>query len=117
MPDITAVFLRWVGMRAVLHRGYWLVTSLYLVGDANLSAFQLVFLGTAQGIVSLVCEVPVGPPQPGQLASAFARGRAEVKAASRQAAWVSRRAEFDTSASLGSAVTDGQRCNRASGAA
>jgi len=60
MPDITAVFLRWMGMRAVLHRGYWLVTSLYLIVDAHLSAFQLVFLGTAQGIVSLVVEVPAG---------------------------------------------------------
>ena len=60
MPDITAVFLRWMGMRAVLHRGYWLVTSLYLVVDAHLSAFQLVFLGTAQGIISLVVEVPAG---------------------------------------------------------
>lgn len=60
MPDLTAVFLRWTGMRAVLHRGYWLVASLYLVVDAHLSAFQLVFLGTAQGIVSLVSEVPAG---------------------------------------------------------
>jgi MFS family permease len=59
-PDLTAVFLRWMGMRAVLHRGYWLVASLYLVVDARLSAFQLVFLGTAQGIISLVCEVPAG---------------------------------------------------------
>jgi len=60
MPDITVVFLRWMGMRAVLHRGYWLVTSLYLVVDAQLSAFQLVFLGTAQGIISLLVEVPAG---------------------------------------------------------
>ncbi len=60
MPDITAVFLRWMGMRAVLHRGYWLVASLYLVVDAHLSAFQLVFLGVAQGIIALVTEVPAG---------------------------------------------------------
>lgn len=60
MPDITTVFLRWAWMRAVLHRGYWLVTSLYLVLDADLSPFQLVFLGTAQGITALVCEVPAG---------------------------------------------------------
>ena len=59
-PDVTAVFLRWVALRAVLHRGYWLVASLYLVVDAGLSAFQLVFLGTAQGLISLVCEVPAG---------------------------------------------------------
>ncbi len=60
MPDITAVFLRWMGMRAVLHRGYWLVASLYLIVDAQLSAFQLVFLGIAQGIIALVTEVPAG---------------------------------------------------------
>lgn len=60
VPDITTVFLRWIAMRAVLHRGYWLVASLYLVVDAHLSAFQLVFLGTAQGIIALVLEVPAG---------------------------------------------------------
>jgi len=60
MPDVAAVFLRWMGVRAILHRGYWLVTSLYLVLDARLSAFELVFLGTAQGIVSLIVEVPAG---------------------------------------------------------
>lgn len=60
MPDVAAVFLRWTGLRAVLHRGYWLVASLYLVYDAGLSPFQLVFLGTAQGIIALICEVPAG---------------------------------------------------------
>ena len=57
---ITAVFVRWIGTRAVLHRGYWLIASLYLVVDARLSPLQLVLLGTAQGIVSLGCEVPAG---------------------------------------------------------
>jgi MFS family permease len=47
-------------MRALLHRGYWLVTSLYLVLDAGLSPFQLVLIGVAQGIVSLTFEVPTG---------------------------------------------------------
>ncbi len=47
-------------MRAVFHRGYWLVTSLYLVAEADLSAFQLVFLGTAQGLTALAFEVPTG---------------------------------------------------------
>lgn len=59
-PDITATFLRWTWMRALLHRGYWLVTSLYLVLDAGLSPSQLVFIGVAQGIVSLIFEVPTG---------------------------------------------------------
>lgn len=60
MPHTIAVFLRWTGIRAVLHRGYWLVASLYLVVDAHLSAFQLVFLGTAQALIALVVEVPAG---------------------------------------------------------
>jgi MFS family permease len=47
-------------MRAALHRGYWLVTSLYLVFDAGLAPFQLVFIGVAQGMVSLTLEVPTG---------------------------------------------------------
>ncbi|MCC6179334.1 MAG: MFS transporter [Chloroflexi bacterium] len=62
MPDrdIAVTFQRWIWMRAVFHHGYWLVTSLYLVTEADLSAFQLVFLGTAQGITALVFEVPTG---------------------------------------------------------
>jgi len=42
VPDIAATFLRWTWMRAVLHRGYWLVTNLYLIVDAHLSPVQLV---------------------------------------------------------------------------
>ncbi len=58
--DVAGLFIRWTCMRAVFHRGYWLVTSLYLVTDADLSAFQLVFIGTAQGITALLFEVPTG---------------------------------------------------------
>jgi MFS family permease len=58
--DVASTFLRWTWMRAVLHRGYWLVTSLYLVTEADLSAFELVFIGTAQAITALVFEVPTG---------------------------------------------------------
>ncbi|MDQ3927678.1 MAG: MFS transporter [Chloroflexota bacterium] len=43
-----------------MHSGYWLVTSLYLVLDAGLSPFQLVLIGVAQGIVSLLFEIPTG---------------------------------------------------------
>lgn len=60
MPGITGVFLRWTASRSFLSRGYWLVASLYLVLDADLNAFELVFLGTAQGIVALFVEVPAG---------------------------------------------------------
>lgn len=58
--DVAAIFLRWSGLRAALHRGYWLVTSLYLVLDAGLSPAQLVLIGVAQGAVSLIFEVPAG---------------------------------------------------------
>ncbi|MEM7259084.1 MAG: MFS transporter, partial [Pseudomonadota bacterium] len=47
-------------MRAMLHRGWWLVTSLYLVVEAQLTPLQLVLLGTAQGIAVLLTEVPTG---------------------------------------------------------
>jgi MFS family permease len=59
-PDIARVFLRWSSLRAALHRGYWLVTSLYLVINVGLSPFELVFIGVAQGVVSLVFEIPAG---------------------------------------------------------
>ncbi len=47
-------------MRAVLHRGWWLVTSIYLVVNANLSPSQLLLIGVAQGIIALIFEVPAG---------------------------------------------------------
>ena len=58
--DIATTFLRWASMRAISVRGYWIVTSLYLVIDADLSAFQLVFLGTAMELTVLVSEIPTG---------------------------------------------------------
>lgn len=47
-------------MRAVLHNGWWLVTSVYLVVDAGLSPAELVLIGSVQGVFALVCEVPAG---------------------------------------------------------
>jgi MFS family permease len=58
--DLAAIFLRWVWLRALLHRGWWLVTSVYLVIDAGLSPAQLVLIGAAQGAVMLTFEVPAG---------------------------------------------------------
>lgn len=58
--DVARVYTRWVFLRAVLHRGWWLVTSLYLVVVADLSPFELVFLGTAQNLTALLFEVPTG---------------------------------------------------------
>ncbi|HZN16956.1 MAG TPA: MFS transporter [Micromonosporaceae bacterium] len=58
--DLGTVFVRWSWCRAVLHRGWWLVTSVYLVVDARLPASQLVLVGVAQAGVALVFEVPAG---------------------------------------------------------
>jgi MFS family permease len=44
----------------LLHRGWWVVTSVYLVVDARLSASELVLVGVGQGVVALVFEVPAG---------------------------------------------------------
>jgi MFS family permease len=52
--------VRWTWARAVLHRGWWLVTSVYLVVDAHLSGSQLVVIGAAQAFAGLACEVPAG---------------------------------------------------------
>jgi MFS family permease len=41
-------------------RGYWLVTSIYLVVVADLTPFQLVMMGTAMEATVLVSEVPTG---------------------------------------------------------
>jgi MFS family permease len=59
-PHLVAVFLRWIWWRAALHNGWWLVTSVYLVVDADLSPSQLVLIGGAQGMIALAFEVPAG---------------------------------------------------------
>ncbi|GAA1515272.1 MFS transporter [Kribbella lupini] len=57
---LTRAFVHWSWARAVLHNGWWLVTSVYLVVDAGLSASQIVLIGAVQGIFALCCEVPAG---------------------------------------------------------
>ena len=54
------VFIRWTWLRAVLHNGWWLVTSVYLVVDAGLSPAELVLIGSVQSAFALVFEVPAG---------------------------------------------------------
>ena len=58
--DVATTFLRWTYMRAVFHQGYWLVASLYLVVNAHLSVFQLVFLGTVMGVTLMLSDIPAG---------------------------------------------------------
>ncbi|TCC38462.1 MFS transporter [Kribbella speibonae] len=57
---MVTVFLRWTWLRAVLHNGWWLVTSVYLVVDAGLSPAELVLIGSVQSAFALVFEVPAG---------------------------------------------------------
>ena len=54
------IFVRWNWMRAVLHNGWWLVTSLYLAVNGQLTASQLVYIGVFQGATSFIFEVPAG---------------------------------------------------------
>jgi MFS family permease len=58
--DVASTFLRWTFLRAVFHRGYVLVSSLYFVLDAHLSAFQLVVLGTVVSVTLLLSDIPTG---------------------------------------------------------
>ncbi|MEU6248185.1 MFS transporter [Glycomyces sp. NPDC047010] len=60
-PDLLARrFLVWNFLRAVLHQGWWLVTSLYMVVDAGLSPADLLMIAAAQGVASFVFEIPAG---------------------------------------------------------
>lgn len=58
--SVPTLYATWSFARSFLHRGWWTVTSLYLVTDAGLSPFELVFLGTAQGLTVIAAEVPAG---------------------------------------------------------
>jgi MFS family permease len=58
--DLVARYLTWALLRWAAFQGYWLVTMLYLVTVAELSPFQLVFLGTAMEATVLVAEIPTG---------------------------------------------------------
>jgi MFS family permease len=60
LPDLAVLFLRWTFLRGLCARGYWLVTSVYLVVVADLSPSELVLLGTGQGLTVVVAEIPAG---------------------------------------------------------
>ena len=57
---LETTYLRWTFARALCARGWWLATALYLVVVAELEPFQLVLIGTFQGAIVLVSEVPAG---------------------------------------------------------
>jgi len=54
------LFLTWNTLRSVLHNGWWLLVSLYLVVDIHFNATQLLLIAVAQGVVSVLFEVPAG---------------------------------------------------------
>jgi hypothetical protein len=58
--DLSTSFLRWSCLRAALARGYWVVTSLYLVAVADLTASELVVIGISQSAMVMIAEVPAG---------------------------------------------------------
>ena len=60
MQDVASRFLRWTFMRAIVHRGYVVVSGLYFVFDAHLSGSQLVLLGVAVSATLLVSDIPTG---------------------------------------------------------
>lgn len=57
---LVRLFLRWVTARAVLHNGWWVVVSLYMVVDARLTPAELLIIAAAQGVASVIFEVPAG---------------------------------------------------------
>lgn len=57
---LTTAYLRWAFCRSALARGWWLVTAVYLVTVAELSAAQLVLVGVFQGLTVVAAEVPAG---------------------------------------------------------
>ncbi len=58
--DVAATFLRWTLLRAIFHRGYVLVSSLYFVIDGHLSAAELEVLALVVGLTLLVSDIPTG---------------------------------------------------------
>ena len=58
--SIATLYASWFFLRSFFHRGWWLVASLYFVIEAELTPFQLVFVGTAQALTVILAEVPAG---------------------------------------------------------
>ena len=52
--------MRWTWCRALLHRGWWAVTGVHLVVNADLTASELVLIGVGQSAAALVFEIPAG---------------------------------------------------------
>lgn len=57
---VAATFLRWTFLRAMCHRGYVLVSSLYFVVSAGLGVFELILLGAVVAGTLVVADIPAG---------------------------------------------------------
>lgn len=57
---VANAYLRYCFADSLCFRGFWMVFSVYLVVTADLSPFQLVFLGTAMELSVMVSEIPTG---------------------------------------------------------
>jgi MFS family permease len=57
---VTTPFMWWLGLRGVLNRSYVLLSGLYFVVTAHLTAAQLVVLGTSTSLALLLANIPVG---------------------------------------------------------
>jgi MFS family permease len=57
---VTIPFMWWLGLRGVLNRSYVLLSGLYFVVTAHLTAAQLVVLGTSTSLALLLANIPVG---------------------------------------------------------
>jgi MFS family permease len=57
---VTATFLRWTFARAIFHRGYVLVSSLYFVLTGHLSGSQLLVLATVMAMTLVLSDIPFG---------------------------------------------------------
>jgi MFS family permease len=58
--DVTATFLRWLGLRGMLNHGYVLTSGLYFVVAAHLPASQVILLGTSMSLTLLLADIPAG---------------------------------------------------------
>jgi MFS family permease len=58
--DVVTLFFRWLFLRGAFNRGYVLISGLYFVVGAHLSASQNVLLGTVMSATLVLTDIPTG---------------------------------------------------------
>jgi MFS family permease len=58
--NVEIIFFRWLFLRGAFNRGYVLISGLYFVVGAHLSASQNVLLGTVMSATLLLTDIPTG---------------------------------------------------------